>query len=161
VKKAEDGIHVSFGANEGFVAWSTGTLPASVTAAADEASEKAAPPVAAKKTLDKTLEKKSTSSILPPDAQRQQPRITASWDNATIQEVIAQFQAISGYSIILGKDINVNISAEIRDRPWDEAFAAVLGAYGLSVQQVQGGILRVDAPATLAAIDSLEERITQ
>ncbi len=83
-----------------------------------------------------------------------------SWDNTSIQEVIAGFQAISGRSIILGKAINVNVTAEIRDKPWPEAFKAVPGAYGLSAQEVEGGIIRVDAPETLAAIDSLEPRET-
>jgi type IV pilus assembly protein PilQ len=93
-------------------------------------------------------------------AQRQEPRITVSWDNASIQEVIAGFQAISGRSIILGKSIEANVTAEIRDKPWPEAFKAILGAYGLSAQEVEGGIIRVDAPETLAAIDSLEPRET-
>ena len=92
--------------------------------------------------------------------QRQEPRLTVSWDNASIQEVIAGFQAISGRSIILGKNIDAKVTAEIRDKPWPDAFKAILGAYGLSVQEVEGGILRVDAPETLAAIDSLEPRET-
>jgi len=70
--------------------------------------------------------------------------------------VIAGFQAISGRSIILGKNIDAQGTAEIRDKPWPEAFKAILGAYGLSAQEVEGGIIRVDAPETLAAIDSLE-----
>jgi type IV pilus assembly protein PilQ len=98
--------------------------------------------------------------VFSPTQQRQEPRLTVSWDNASIQDVIAGFQAISGRSIILGKAINVNITAEIRDKPWPDAFKAILGAYGLSVQEVEGGILRVDAPETLAAIDSLEPRET-
>ncbi|HET9274832.1 MAG TPA: secretin N-terminal domain-containing protein, partial [Gemmatimonadales bacterium] len=92
---------------------------------------------------------------------RPEPRITVSWDRASIEEVVAGFQAVSGRSIILGKNITGTVTAEIRDRPWTEAFYAILSAQGLSAQELPGGILRVDAPATLAEIDSLEPRETR
>ncbi|MCU0621576.1 MAG: hypothetical protein MUC69_08745, partial [Gemmatimonadales bacterium] len=37
-----------------------------------------------------------------------------------------------------------------------QAFAAVLATQGLTAQEMPGGIIRVDAPAVLAALDSLE-----
>ncbi len=171
VTQEDDGIRVSFGADEAFMAWSTGSLvtpdagfvvakvpsraepKVEIVEPAAEQSEEAAAP-AAERRLTRTGAAMTTTQ------QRQEPRLTVSWDNANIQDVIAGFQAISGRSIILGKAINVAITAEIRDKPWPDAFKAILGAYGLSVQEVDGGILRVDAPETLAAIDSLEPRET-
>ncbi|MGE0442161.1 MAG: AMIN domain-containing protein [Gemmatimonadales bacterium] len=157
VTREDDGIHVAFGADEKFTAWSTGSLPASVVAAAraEARTEPAAAPAS-----ERTLSRAGRTSIFSPEQQRQEPRLTVSWDNASIQDVVAGFQAISGRSIILGKNIDARITAEIRDKPWPDAFKAILGAYGLSVQEVEGGILRVDAPETLAAIDSLEPRET-
>ncbi len=171
VTREVDGIRVSFGADQSFVAWSTGSLVAPlaqlgvvkaparlerkveiVEPAAEQSEEVAAP--AAERRLTRTGNPISTNQ------QRQEPRLTVSWDNASIQDVIAGFQAISGRSIILGKSVDVKVTAEIRDKPWPDAFKAILGAYGLSVQEVDGGILRVDAPETLAAIDSLEPRET-
>jgi type IV pilus assembly protein PilQ len=87
---------------------------------------------------------------------RQEPRITVSWDRASIEEVVSGFQAVSGRSIILGKGITGTVTAEIRDRPWTEAFYAILSSQGLSARELPGGIIRVDAPRTLAEIDSLE-----
>ena len=165
VTKEDDGIRVSFGADQSFLAWSTGSIVAPdapravagpkveiVEPAAEQSGEVAAP--AAERRLTRT------GAAMSANQQRQEPRLTVSWDNASIQDVIAGFQAISGRSIILGKAIDVKITAEIRDKPWPDAFKAILGAYGLSVQEVEGGILRVDAPETLAAIDSLEPRET-
>jgi type IV pilus assembly protein PilQ len=153
VSQTDDGIRVSFGADQAFTAWSSGAVQAEPVAVRTVARPEVAKPVVVE-LLDRHL------VGVAPSMQRQEPRITVSWDNASIQEVVAGFQAISGRSIILGKDINVKVSAEIRDKPWPDAFKAVLGAYGLSAQEVEGGIIRVDAPTTLAAIDSLEPRQT-
>ncbi len=167
VDRTPDGIRVSFGADQAFAAW---TLGSSGTAIAGP------PPAQAPTTEPVVVEPAQVASVAVQDGaapaaetpaarslvrapiQRQEPRITVSWDNASIQEVIAGFQAISGRSIILGKNIDAKVTAEIRDKPWPDAFKAILGAYGLSAQEVEGGIIRVDAPETLAAIDSLEPR---
>ena len=174
VEQKEDGIHVAFGADQSFVAWSNGGV--APPAVADRPVARPAPrstpkpevvmpaePVAEEPAAAPARELRGIGAVRPlytPAQQRQEPRLTVSWDNASIQDVIAGFQAISGRSIILGKAIDVKVTAEIRDKPWPDAFKAILGAYGLSVQEVEGGILRVDAPETLAAIDSLEPRET-
>ncbi len=164
VVRTDEGISVSFGAEQTFATWTSGASVARMgaprsaaptpvivepTEQVDVAEELPARPVDARQLV-----------AVSPVQQRQEPRLTVSWDNASIQEVISGFQAISGRSIILGKAITVQVSAEIRDKPWPDAFKAILGAYGLSAQEVEGGIIRVDAPETLAAIDSLEPRQT-
>lgn len=167
VVRADDAIRVTFGAEQSFAAWSAGwtapvaaripvraQLPEAVVVEPDPVAE----PVVAEPI--RVAAPAASERVLARAVQRQEPRITVSWDNASIQEVIAGFQAISGRSIILGKGISVSVTAEIRDKPWPEAFKAILGAYGLSAQEVEGGIIRVDAPETLAAIDSLEPRET-
>lgn len=175
VDRTPDGIRVSFGADQAFSAWtlgSSGTMvaaPAPAPASARSESRPTPEPVVVEpEQVASMTVKDDAPAVLPrtPGAgrlllrasQRQEPRITVSWDKADITEVIAGFQAISGRSIILGKDIKATVTAEIRDKPWPEAFKAILGAYGLSAQEVEGGIIRVDAPETLAAIDSLEPR---
>ena len=174
VERKDDGIHVAFGADQSFVAWSNGAVAPLAVAGQPEARPlpRSAPkpeivmpaePVAEESEPAPAKELRGIGAVRPlytAAQQRQEPRLTVSWDNASIQDVIAGFQAISGRSIILGKAVDVKITAEIRDKPWPDAFKAILGAYGLSVQEVDGGILRVDAPETLAAIDSLEPRET-
>lgn len=147
VHRDEDGVHVSFGADESFLAWSTGVpaVPGRRTAdpparAAEPMAEAPAPSVAGRL----------------PQQQRAEPRITASWDGASIADVVSGFAALSGRTIVLGKGVTGTVTAEIRDKPWSNAFQAILAAQGLSAQEMPGGIIRVDDPAQLAAIDSLE-----
>jgi type IV pilus assembly protein PilQ len=137
VSRGEDAIRISLGADETFLAWSTG-LPARTAPAPAEA----APPA------------RSTGPLVP--QQRAEPRITVSWDRADIADVVAGFAALSGRTIILGKEVSGTVTAEIRDKPWAQAFQAILAAQGLSAQEMPGGIIRVDDPKQLAAIDSLE-----
>ena len=86
----------------------------------------------------------------------QQPRISVTFDRASIQEVVANFAAFSGRSIIVGKEISGNVTAEVKDQPWDLAFNAILVGQGLAASELPGGIIRVDSRANLATQDSLE-----
>ena len=85
-----------------------------------------------------------------------EPRLTVTWDRASIADVVAGFAAFSGRTIILGKDVKGEVNAEIKNQPWPQAFQAILATQGLSAQEMAGGIIRVDAPSALAALDSLE-----
>ena len=87
-------------------------------------------------------------------AQSQAPRITVQWDNASIEDVIAGFAAFSGRTIILGKGITGNVTAEVKNQPWDLAMNAVLESQGLAVQTLPGGIFNVVSKVELARADS-------
>jgi type IV pilus assembly protein PilQ len=103
-------------------------------------------------------------------AQSQAPRITVTWDNATIDEVVAGFAAFSGRTIIVARGVSAavtsagNITAEIKNQPWDLAFNAVLESQGLAAQHLPGGIINVANKRDLAAADStvpLETRLVR
>jgi type IV pilus assembly protein PilQ len=87
-------------------------------------------------------------------AQSQAARITVTWDNADLREVVAGFAAFSGRTIILSKDVKGNVSAEIKNQPWDLAFNAVLESQGLAANVLDGGILQVIDKRDLARADS-------
>lgn len=146
----EDGaVRVSFGTDLVFSPWSTMLGAPVSTSAPAPAPEVRAPEV---------------TPVVPASVvaqPRPEPRITVTWENANIEEVVRGFADISGRNIIIGKGIEANISATINDTPWHQAFMAILGAHGLSVQEMPGGILRVDSPAALAEIDSLEPLMTR
>ena len=148
VERSTGAITVSFGAQQGFAAWNGNAAAAAVAVAAEPAP---APQPAASGREEATL-----SRAMGRTQNRPIPRITVSWNNASIEEVVAGFQGVSGLSIIIGKGVKANVTAEIVDKPWTEAFYAILASQGLSMQEMPGGILRVDAPANLAEIDSLE-----
>ncbi|MEO8030610.1 MAG: secretin N-terminal domain-containing protein [Gemmatimonadota bacterium] len=144
VERVGDAVHVSFGSEGGFLAWSS-TSPAQMT-----------PPAA---TVTPPVRTKPEVSVAPEPADAAvvaEPRITVTWDKADIADVVAGFAAFSGRTIILGKDIKGTISAEIHNQPWHQAFQAVLQTQGLQAVELPGGIIRVDSPQALAALDSIE-----
>jgi type IV pilus assembly protein PilQ len=87
-------------------------------------------------------------------AQSQAARITVTWDNADLREVVAGFAAFSGRTIILSKDVKGNVSAEIKNQPWDLAFNAVLESQALAANVLDGGIIQVIDKRDLARADS-------
>src|SRR4051812_24525218 len=143
VERLADAIRVSFGTDESFLAWSSN----------DPQQRKA---ITAKTTTRLQPEVQLPASRLIRASSSEEPRITVVWDRANIADVVAGFAAFSGRTIILGKDIKGEVTAEIRNQPWPQAFQAILSAQGLSAQEMAGGIIRVDNPSALASLDSLE-----
>jgi type IV pilus assembly protein PilQ len=141
VERGTDAIRVSFGTDQSFLAWSSND-PSQV--------------IARTKSPRREPEVQLPASRLTRSTAAEEPRITVVWDRANIADVVAGFAAFSGRTIILGKDIKGEVSAEIKNQPWPQAFQAVLASQGLSAQEMAGGIIRVDAPSVLAALDSLE-----
>jgi type IV pilus assembly protein PilQ len=82
------------------------------------------------------------------------PRITVRWDGADIEDVVAGFAAFSGRTIVVAKDVKGKVTAEIKNQPWDLAFAAVLESQGLTYQLLEGGIINVLNKADYARADS-------
>jgi type IV pilus assembly protein PilQ len=145
IQQAEDAIRVFFGTDRTFAGWSSSDLRWLREAAVREAAVRRA-----------ALER--AEQQLP---QSQQPAITVSYDNANISDVIAGFAAFSGKSIIVGKDVQATVTATITNQPWDIALQQILQAQGLSAREDYPGIIRVDAPQTLAQLDSIEPLVTQ
>jgi type IV pilus assembly protein PilQ len=143
VERVGDAVHVSFGSEGGFLAWSS-TTPGQLT-----------PPAAAQAPV-RTKPEVSVASEPAPTAVVAEPRITVTWDKADISDVVSGFAAFSGRTIILGKDIKGTVSAEIHNQPWHQAFQAVLATQGLQAVELPGGIIRVDSPQALASLDSIE-----
>ncbi|HTT68739.1 MAG TPA: secretin N-terminal domain-containing protein [Gemmatimonadales bacterium] len=161
VRQDSAGVHVTFAASQAFAAWSSdgarnaaAALPAAIPAHAPAAPAAVAPAPAATADVENAVLR---SQLRSPS---QQPRISVTFDRASIQEVIANFATFSGRSIIAGKDISGTVTAEIKDQPWDLAFNAVLAGQGLAATELPGGIIRVDSRANLAAQDSLEGTAT-
>jgi type IV pilus assembly protein PilQ len=140
LERVADAIKVSFGTDQSFLAWSS-----------NDPTE--APVPTAKPRREPEVKLSSRQLVRAP---MEEPRITVVWDRANIADVVAGFAAFSGRTIILGKDVKGEVNAEIRNQPWPQAFQAILASQGLSAQEMPGGIIRVDAPAALAVLDSLE-----
>ncbi len=155
IDRASGAIRVSFGSGQAFQAWSSTDEDAAAPAPAAPAEAVAdeVRPVSAPAPSRKSDVSLRSAAML---TRADEPRITVTWDRASIADVVAGFAAFSGRTIILGKDVKGEVNAEIKNQPWPQAFQAILATQGLSAQEMTGGIIRVDAPSALAALDSLE-----
>jgi type IV pilus assembly protein PilQ len=164
VERVGGQVHIRIGTERtAFAAWSSSTVVPPL-AVAERRSGGEVPPVtggpesAARVTTATLGRSMSIDEYLAAHrreaAQSQAPRITVQWDNASIEDVIAGFAAFSGRTIILAKGITGNVTAEVKNQPWDLALNAVLESQGLAVQTLPGGILNVVSKVELARADS-------
>jgi type IV pilus assembly protein PilQ len=147
VDRAADMIRVTFGTDQKFASWS------STGQSADQATADLADAPA---TVRKPEVQLPLSRAIAVRTSGEEPRITVTWDRASVADVVAGFAAFSGRTIILGKDVKGEVTAEVKNQPWPLALQAILASQGLSAQEMAGGIIRVDAPGVLSALDSLE-----
>lgn len=105
-----------------------------------------------------------------PRASQQQPlqqqpgrRITVSFENTQMRDVLATFAEFSGRSIIGGTDVGGILvdGVSFNNQPWDLALRTLLQAYGLAAEEMAGGIIRVDAIERLAARAAAEPVTTR
>ena len=140
----DDTIRIAFNTDHQFSAWSSGTLPRT--------------PVETASVLPVSDGFAETRAVL---QQSVQDRITVTWDSASIADVMAAFAEFSGRSILLGRNVNAVIWAEIKDQPWDVALREILDINGLQAQEdEQTGMIRIVNPIEVAARDSLQPRQT-
>ena len=91
----------------------------------------------------------------------QQPRITVTYPGSDIRDVIAAFATFSGRTIVIGKDVQGTVTAEIKDQPWDVALQAILQSQGLAASEENTGIISVDSYANILAKEANEPLTTQ
>lgn len=103
-----------------------------------------------------------TASGAPDGAASQMTRITVSWTEAPLRDVIRAFAVYSGRSIVLGSGgEGVFVTADIRDQPWDVALATILRSRGLWAVENEHGIIRVESLADVAAREALQPIVTR
>jgi type IV pilus assembly protein PilQ len=103
----------------------------------------------------------TAAKIVPP--QQTGPNITISFSNTPLRDVLAQFAAFSGVSIVSSSTLgNILVTAEIVDKPWPVALSAILQSQGLAAVTEASGIIRVDSYANIqarAAAEPLVQRL--
>ena len=94
--------------------------------------------------------------------QSQQPRMTVTYQDADIRDVLAAFATFSGRTIVVGKAVAGKVSAEIRDQPWDVALRAILEAQGFAAaEDPNTGIITVDSYENIGSKQAAEPLATQ
>lgn len=90
-----------------------------------------------------------------------QPKITVTFSEADIRDVISAFAVFSGRTIVVGKGVSGSVSAEVREQPWDVALRAILTSQGLAAKEDQDGIISVDSYQNIAAQQAAEPLSTR
>jgi len=138
-----------------FAAWRTAPVLAGATrvAAAADISSVRAPAPARSRVEPVHLSAFASSSS--------QPRITVTYVDADIRDVIAAFALFSGRTIVVGKNVTGTVTAEVRDQPWDVALRAILQSQGLAAKEDADGIITVDSFDNIGKQQAMEPLTTQ
>lgn len=100
--------------------------------------------------------------MTPVAQQSTQPRITVTYQDADIRDVIAAFATFADRTIVVGKDVAGTVTAEIRNQPWDVALRAILEGQGLAAaEDAVTGIITVDSYANIQNKQSVEPMVTR
>jgi len=155
VIRSDNEIRIAVTGAEKFVAWHAGTgttVTATGSVARDVKNAKSEKPAADATKTDKLSFNQQRS---------QQQRITVTYQSSDIRDVIAAFASFSGRTIVIGKDVQGTVTAEIKDQPWDVALQAVLQAQGLAASEENTGIISIDSYANILAKEANEPLTTQ
>ncbi len=88
-------------------------------------------------------------------------RISVTWTEAPINDVLLAFAAFSGRSIVPGSNVTGFVTADINDQPWDIALRTILQGQGLAAAEQESGIIRVDNIADLNEREGIEPIFTR
>lgn len=147
----EDGeIRISFPNPEGaFEPWQTGLSARGVQVAAPEPEPVAQP----------RFERVPAAA---PAQQRRQPRVSVSFQDEPIMNVLLTFSEYAGRSIVAPPDVkSIMVTADVRDQPWDVALEAILAAHGLMARETEAGILIVEQLSKVKERILAEPQMTQ
>ncbi len=93
---------------------------------------------------------------------REQRRITVTFANRDIHDVIATFAEFSGKTFVTGSSVSGTVRfTEIVNQPWDVALQKILQANGLQAVEDSTGIVTIDSYKNLAARVAAEPLVTQ
>ncbi len=94
--------------------------------------------------------------------QARQPSISVEFRNTPIGDVLSTFADFSGRSIVPGQGVgNQDVTAAIRDQPWDQAMQAILEGQGLTATEMSSGIIMVTSLARQRELETQEETVTR
>ncbi|MCA9768487.1 MAG: AMIN domain-containing protein [Gemmatimonadetes bacterium] len=152
-------VTVAF-ADEAFGNWRLGGAPVATPgiAAVGESEAAPAPARAARQEMPVYAGRSEARPTALGSQAQDEPRVNVLFDETPMRDVIATFAAYSGQDMVVGPGAGEIVvqGASFTNKPWSQAFHALLATYGLSVAQMPGGILRIDSPGELAKLDSVE-----
>jgi len=100
-------------------------------------------------------------SPLDAQSQSQARRISVTWTEAPIHDVLRAFAVFSGMSIVPGVGVDGFVTADINDQPWDAALRTILSTRGLVATEDEHGIIRVESMESLSSREGFDQLITR
>jgi type IV pilus assembly protein PilQ len=94
--------------------------------------------------------------LAPAPQQSQGRRMSITWVDTPINQVLLAFASYSGVSIVPGSNVTGNVTADINDQPWDVALRTILSGQGLVASEDEYGIIRVDNISDLNDREAIE-----
>lgn len=88
-------------------------------------------------------------------------RMSVSWIDVPIRDVLRAFAAYSGTSIVAGANVSGSVTADINDQPWDVALRTILSVNGLVATEDEYGIISVQNIVDLDAREATEPLLTR
>ncbi len=89
--------------------------------------------------------------------ERLQPRVTVSFDNEPIMNVLLTFSEFANRSIVAHPTVRtVNVTADVKNQPWDVALEAILQAHGMAARENDSGIIIVEPLTNILARQQTE-----
>lgn len=101
------------------------------------------------------------AAYAPPPLPQQQAPISVSFRDTPMLDVLATFADFAGRSIVAGTGVTGDVTADIRNQPWDIAMEAILSSYGLAAREMPSGIILVESLANIGRRTQEEEQLTQ
>ncbi len=157
VTRSENEIRIAVIGTEKFTAWHAGDRTQATSAGTVAQNDRTQPDRVYAPTTAAAARERLTFN----PQRSQQPRITVTYQSSDIRDVIAAFATFSQRTIVIGKDVQGTVTAEIKDQPWDVALQAVLQAQGLAASEENTGIISVDSYANILAKEANEPLTTQ
>ncbi|HEY0671553.1 MAG TPA: AMIN domain-containing protein [Longimicrobiales bacterium] len=144
-------IHISFPNPEGsFEPWSS--APAAPVRMATKASEPAPRPAA-----PRVEAPRPSPAEVAAQQERLQPRVTVSFDNEPIMNVLLTFSEFANRSIVAHPTVRaINVTADVKNQPWDVALEAILSAHGMAARENSSGIIIVEPLTNILARQQTE-----
>jgi type IV pilus assembly protein PilQ len=101
------------------------------------------------------------AAVPAPAAPAEARRITVSFRDSPLLDVLSTFAEFSGRSIVSGRQVSGTVTADIRSQPWDIALEAILQSHGLAAREMESGIIRVAAIDQMREAEKVEDLVTR
>ena len=171
VVRGDHDVTISVTGSDAFAAWRVGNAARAVVGevAVKVAAPESTPAVAVaaapvpSKAPENSAPSAATIAVGKPSAepQAQEPRISISFIDVNIREVLGDFATFAHRTIVMGKSVDGTVTATIDDQPWDVALKSILSMQGLSAVEDSTGIISVDSYLNIANRAQVEPLQTQ